>query len=60
MQHSYQRYILDSTLGVITSPNSNVVFSHDATLAISGALEELSVWNIKLGTKVRVLIFGQP
>lgn len=51
---------MDSTLGVITSPNSNVVFSHDATLAISGALEELSVWNIKLGTKVRVFIFGSP
>ena len=52
MQHSYQRYILDSTLGVISSPNANVVFSHDGTLAISGALESLSVWNIKLGTKV--------
>lgn len=52
MQHSYQRYILDSTLGVISSPNANVAFSHDGTLAVSGALESLSVWNIKLGTKV--------
>ena len=52
MQHSYQRYILDSTLGVITSPTCNVVFSHDNSLAVSGCLEELGVWNIKLGTKV--------
>ena len=54
MQHSYQRYTLDSTLGLITSPNANVVLSHDGTMAISGALEELAVWNIKLGTKVEI------
>ena len=52
MQHSYQRYILDSTMGLITSPNSNVVYSHDHSMAISGTLEEVSVWNIKLGAKV--------
>lgn len=55
MQHSYQRYTYDSTLGLITSPNANVLFSHDGTLAISGALEELYVWNIKLGSKVEVV-----
>lgn len=52
MQHSYQRYTLDSTLGLIASPNANVAFSHDGTMAVSGALEEVAVWNIKLGTKV--------
>lgn len=57
MQHSYQRYILDSTMGLISSPNSNVVFSHDNSMAISGALEEVAVWNIKLGSKVRVGAF---
>ena len=54
MQHSYQRYTLDSTLGLITSPNANVVLSHDGTMAVSGTLEELAVWNIKLGTKVEI------
>lgn len=39
-------------MGLITSPNSNVVYSHDHSMAISGTLEEVSVWNIKLGSKV--------
>lgn len=56
MQHSYQRYVLDSTLGVISSPNANVVFSHDGTLAISGTLEVVSVWNLKLGTRVWIFV----
>lgn len=44
-------------MGLISSPNSNVVFSHDNSMAISGALEEVAVWNIKLGSKVRVGAF---
>lgn len=53
MQHSYQRYTLDSTLGLITSPNANVVLSHDGTMAISGALEELGSLEYQTGNEGR-------
>ena len=58
MVKSYLRYAPSSTLGVIASPNSNIICPKQTnadsrktraqpTLAIVGALEAVKIWNVK-------------
>ncbi|CAM9221880.1 unnamed protein product, partial [Choristocarpus tenellus] len=55
MNKTYLRYELTDTFGVISSPQSNAVFDSSGQLAISAALHEVAVWNLRQGTLVRVL-----
>ena len=50
---SYQRYVPAAAFGVIASPTCNVVLDAEGSCAIVGALEEVAVWHIKRGVKVR-------
>ena len=51
MSHTYLRYSLRDTFGVITSPESNAVLTSHGKLAVAGALEDIVVWNIKQGVQ---------
>ena len=71
MVKSYLRYSLSSTLGVIVSPNSNVLSTSPVistanksarsqpTLAIVPALESIKVWNIKTSALL-VTLYDSP
>lgn len=56
MGKSYLRYRLESTTGVIVSPECNPVFA-SKNLAITGALENIHLWNITHGVRVRTLAY---
>lgn len=55
MVKSYLRYCFATDFGVVTSPESNVVFDHSGTIAITGANEFLSLWNPRTGEIVSKL-----
>lgn len=51
MSHTYLRYSLRDTFGVITSPESNAVLTSHGKLAVAGALEDIVIWNLKQGVQ---------
>lgn len=55
MNTTYLRYELSKTFGVITSPQSNAVYDSTGNLAISAALHEVAVWNLRQCSLVRDL-----
>jgi hypothetical protein len=58
MVQTYLKFIKEANLGLISSFKSNVTYLHSDNnlLAIVPALENISVWNLKLGEKV-ILIY---
>ncbi|KAG5188489.1 WD40-repeat-containing domain protein [Tribonema minus] len=52
---TYLRYVLHDTFGVIASTQSNAVFDKTGNLAITAALQEVAVWNLRQGTLLRML-----
>ncbi|KAH9114418.1 hypothetical protein AeMF1_011499 [Aphanomyces euteiches] len=52
---SYLRYTVESSFGVICSPNARCIYDLTGQLAICGALKNVLVWNIRTGAQVRVL-----
>ncbi|KAG0306424.1 hypothetical protein BGZ98_002389, partial [Dissophora globulifera] len=52
MVKAYQRYTPRTTFGVITSGNSNIIYDADGKLAISPALEDVTIWDPKKGELV--------
>ncbi|CAM9484346.1 unnamed protein product, partial [Discosporangium mesarthrocarpum] len=55
MNKTYLRYELSDTFGVIASPQSNAVFDSSGNLAISAALHDVAVWNLRQGSLIRLL-----
>jgi len=55
MVKAYLRYEPADCFGVVASSNSNVVYDHNGKLVITAALENVIVWNPKLGTAVHTL-----
>ena len=53
MVKAYLRYEAAGSYGVITS-TANPVFDTDGKHLVTGALENILLWNIKQGTQVRV------
>lgn len=53
MNKTYLRYELSETFGVVASPQSNVVYDSTGNLAISAALHEVAVWNLRQCSLVR-------
>ncbi|OLY84024.1 WD repeat-containing protein 3 [Smittium mucronatum] len=49
MVKAYQRYEAEKNFGVICSPSSNSVYSLDGKYAISPALQDVMVWDLKKG-----------
>ena len=54
MNKTYLRYELSETFGVIASPQSNAVYDSTGNLAISAALHEVAVWNLRQCSLVRI------
>lgn len=52
LQKSYLEYEEKKRFGVIVSFPSDVLFDSTGKLAITGALDEVVVYNIRLGTKL--------
>jgi U3 small nucleolar RNA-associated protein 12 len=52
MVKSYLRYDLKNQFGVINSRQCNVVYDKTGMLAISGALDDVLVWNVRQGVQV--------
>eukprot|EP01126_Amoeba_proteus_P047323 TRINITY_DN5394_c0_g1_i7.p1 TRINITY_DN5394_c0_g1~~TRINITY_DN5394_c0_g1_i7.p1 ORF type:complete len:712 (+),score=151.18 TRINITY_DN5394_c0_g1_i7:71-2206(+) len=50
MLKSYLEFAQAKVFGVLASPPSNVVFDKTGKLGITGALECVNVWNLRLGT----------
>lgn len=53
MNKTYLRYELSDTFGVVASPQSNVVYDTTGNLAISAALHDVAVWNLRQCSLVR-------
>ncbi|OMJ17275.1 WD repeat-containing protein 3 [Smittium culicis] len=49
MVKAYQRYEAASCFGVIASPSSNSIYSTDGKYALSPALQDVLVWDLKKG-----------
>ena len=49
---SYLRYEPKKSYGVIASPQCNVTYDCSGNLAISGALQEISLWNLRQANQV--------
>lgn len=54
MNKTYLRYELSETFGVVASPQSNAVFDSTGNLAISAALHDVAVWNLRQCSLVRM------
>jgi U3 small nucleolar RNA-associated protein 12 len=52
MVKSYLRYELKSTVGLINSQESNVVYDSSGKLVVSAAIENVLVWNPRQGVLV--------
>jgi U3 small nucleolar RNA-associated protein 12 len=50
---SYLRFEPKKTFGVISSPQCNVVYDFSGNLAISAALQDVTVWNLRQALQVR-------
>ena len=55
MSKTYLRYVLAETFGVIASTASNAVFEATGGLAITAALQNVALWNLRQGTCVRTM-----
>lgn len=53
MVKAYLRYEPLATFGVITSTLSNIVYDHTGKIAVSPALEEVILWDLKKGVQVK-------
>lgn len=58
MNKTYLRYELSETFGVVASPQSNVVYDSTGNLAISAALHDVAVWNLRQCSLVRRVSCG--
>ena len=52
MVKAYQRYTPRTIFGVIASGNSNIIYDAEGKYAVSPALEDISVWDLKKGELV--------
>lgn len=50
---AYLRYELAGTWGVVASSNCNVVYDRGGRYLLTGALENVAVWNVKQAALVR-------
>lgn len=50
---SYLRYSPERTFGVISS-ECNAIYDFSGKLAITGAIQDVGVWNIRQSTMVRI------
>jgi U3 small nucleolar RNA-associated protein 12 len=55
MVKAYLRYEALSTFGVIASTQSNIIYDHTGKIAITPALEEVVLWDLKKGSQVNFL-----
>ncbi|CAM9420247.1 unnamed protein product [Hapterophycus canaliculatus] len=55
MNKTYLRYELSETFGIVASPQSNAVYDSTGNLAISAALHDVAVWNLRQCSLVRLL-----
>lgn len=55
MNKTYLRYELSETFGVVASPQSNAVYDSTGNLAISAALHDVAVWNLRQCSLVSML-----
>ena len=53
---SYLRYEPKKSFGVIASPQCNITYDCSGNLAITGALQEISVWNLRQANQVSLSI----
>lgn len=53
MNKTYLRYELSETFGIVASPQSNAVYDSTGNLAISAALHDVAVWNLRQCSLVR-------
>jgi U3 small nucleolar RNA-associated protein 12 len=49
---SYLRYEPKKSFGVIASPQCNVTYDCSGNLAITGALQEICIWNIRQASQI--------
>jgi U3 small nucleolar RNA-associated protein 12 len=52
----YLRYGLKKTIGVIASAPANVVFDPTGKCALTGALEQVVMWNVRRGAEVSTFV----
>lgn len=57
---SYYRYVPAQTIGVINSPDSNVVYDFTGKLAFTGSVQTVGVWNLRQASQVRALAYDMP
>lgn len=53
MVKAYLRYEPLATFGVIASTLANILYDHTGKIAITPALEEVVLWDLKKGTQVK-------
>ncbi|CAO3565668.1 unnamed protein product [Mortierella alpina] len=52
MVKAYQRYTPRTIFGVVASGNSNIIYDAEGKYAVSPALEDISIWDLKKGELV--------
>jgi len=52
MMKSYLRFEPKATFGIISSPQCNVVYDFTGNLAITGAVQDVNVWNLRQASQV--------
>lgn len=60
MMKSYFRYEPGEACGVITAPQCNITYDFSGNLAITGSLQNISVWNIRQASQIANLKSEQP
>ena len=59
MPKTYLRYVLDRTVGVIATPQSNVAVDSTGTYACTACLEDVGVWMVKTGRQVCIAVLAR-
>lgn len=52
MMKSYLRYEPSKSFGVIAAPQCNIMYDFSGNLAITGALQNICVWNLRQASQV--------
>lgn len=59
MGKTYLRYEEEDRFGIIVGNNANVLYIGEKSWVITQAIDEIKIWNIKLGTLVKKIKLGK-
>ena len=52
MVKSYQKWTIESTIGIITSPEGDIIYDEKGKLVYTSSLQSVGIWDLKKSEEV--------